>query len=95
MITKIKAILSLVPEAEVTIQDNAIIWHKPSTAPVTDAQIDAEIARLQAEYDANEYQRKRAKECPSFADQLDTIYHDGIDAWKEQINTIKEKYPKG
>ncbi len=52
------------------------------------AAVDAYIA-------ANEYKAKRAAEYPSIADQLDTIYHDGIDAWKEQINTIKEKYPKG
>jgi hypothetical protein len=53
------------------------------------------LATVQAYIDANEYKAKRAAEYPSFADQLDTIYHDGIDAWKEQINTIKEKYPKG
>jgi hypothetical protein len=52
------------------------------------AAVDAYVA-------ANEYKSKRAAEYPSIVDQLDTIYHDGIDAWKEQINTIKEKYPKG
>ena len=52
------------------------------------AAVDAYVA-------ANEYKSKRAAEYPSIVDQLDTIFHDGIDAWKEQINTIKEKYPKG
>ena len=52
-------------------------------------------AAVQAYMDANAYKAKRAAEYPSFADQFDTIFHDGIDAWKEQINTIKEKYPKG
>ena len=94
MTSKLNAILSLVPGAQVTIQDNNIEWHSPSTAPVTDAQIDAEIARLQAEYDAKEYQRKRAAEYPSFAEQFDTLYHGGYDAWKATIDSVKAKYPK-
>ena len=94
MITKIKAIASLVPGAEVVIRDDSVQWIKPSVAPVTDAQIATELARLQAQYDANEYQRDRAKEYPSIADQLDTLYHSGLDAWKAQIKTVKDKYPK-
>jgi len=50
---------------------------------------------VQAYIDANEYQRKRAAEYPSYADQFDTIFHDGIDAWKAQIQAVKDKYPKG
>ena len=37
----------------------------------------------------------RAKDYPSIADQLDDIYHNGIDAWKATIKTTKDKYPKG
>ena len=94
MITKIQAILSLVPNAEVCITGETVEWYNPSVAPVTDAQINAEIARLQAQYDANDYQRKRAAEYPSIADQLDKIFHDGIDEWKETIQAVKDKYPK-
>jgi hypothetical protein len=36
----------------------------------------------------------RRKEYPSMADQLDDIYHNGIDAWKATIKTTKDKYPK-
>ena len=36
----------------------------------------------------------RRNEYPSIADQLDDIYHNGIDAWKATIKTIKDKYPK-
>lgn len=43
---------------------------------------------------ATQYQRDRAIEYPSIADQLDIIYHSGVDAWKAQIATIKAKYPK-
>jgi len=57
--------------------------------------IEAEIARLQAEYEAKQYQRDRATEYPSIADQLDTLYHGGYDAWKAQVKAVKDKYPKG
>ena len=50
---------------------------------------------VQALTDSFAYQQKRANEYPSFADQFDTIFHDGIDAWKAQIQAIKDKYPKG
>ena len=68
------------------------------TAGAFDAQgnkVEINLATVNAWVDPEEYKYQRAKEYPSFADQFDTIFHDGIDAWKEQINTIKEKYPKG
>jgi hypothetical protein len=40
------------------------------------------------------YKSKRAEEYPSIADQLDDIYHNGIDAWKATIKVTKDKYPK-
>ena len=96
MIKKIQAILSLVPNAEVVIRDGAVEWHNPSTAPVTDAQIDAELARLQTEYEAKDYQRKRVLEYPSIGDQLDALFHAGVfpEDMAEQIQAIKDKYPK-
>ena len=51
-------------------------------------------ATVQAYIDANEYKGLRAKEYPSIPDQLDTLYHSGLDAWKAQIKTVKDKYPK-
>lgn len=52
------------------------------------------LAEQEAEYQAKQYQRDRAAEYPSFADQFDTLYHGGYDAWKAQIDAIKAKYPK-
>jgi hypothetical protein len=40
------------------------------------------------------YQELRAAAYPSMADQLDTIYHEGIDAWKATIAAVKQEYPK-
>jgi hypothetical protein len=60
---------------------------------------DSDINTWKTEYDAHvaatEYQGKRAAEYPSFADQFDKIYHDGIDEWKKVIKAVKDKYPKG
>jgi hypothetical protein len=41
------------------------------------------------------YIQKRAIEYPPIVDQLDTIFHDGLDVWKSQIQAVKNKYPKG
>ena len=59
------------------------------------SEVSAKKAELQTAYDNNEYQRKRASEYPSIADQLDDIYHNGVDGWKATIKTTKDKYPKG
>ena len=58
------------------------------------SEVSAKQTELQAEYDANEYQRQRADNYPSWEDQLDDIYHNGIDGWKSTIQVIKNKYPK-
>ena len=54
---------------------------------------DNEHAR-QVEDDANGYKTNRANEYPSIPDQLDDIFHNGLDAWKATIQTTKDKYPK-
>ena len=41
-----------------------------------------------------QYKIDRASEYPSMADQLDDIFHNGIDGWKATIQAIKDKYPK-
>ena len=44
--------------------------------------------------DPDQYKFDREKEYPSIVDQLDDIYHNGIDGWKATIKTTKDKYPK-
>jgi uncharacterized protein involved in tellurium resistance len=64
---------------------------------MTDAEVterNAEIAVADAEEAANGYKRNRANEYPSWQDQLDDIFHNGIDAWKATIQVTKDKYPK-
>tara|TARA_Y100000401_G_C8180895_1_gene153915 strand:- start:215 stop:445 length:231 start_codon:yes stop_codon:yes gene_type:complete len=55
---------------------------------------NAEVAAAQAKEAANDYKVKRAAEYPAIEDQLDEIYHNGIDAWKATIKVVKDKYPK-
>ena len=97
MINLVDAILAIKSDAQVSIEAediNQITWHDDNPTNITNEQILAKQTELQAEYDAKDYQRKRAEEYPSIADQLDDIYHNGIDGWKATIKTTKDKYPK-
>jgi hypothetical protein len=89
-----EALQSLRPKAQWALRDDVIEWHDTVQTQPTEAEITAEVTRLQAEYDNKEYQRQRAAAYPSIADQLDTIYHSGIDAWKLTITAVKEEFPK-
>ena len=96
MITIGTTILAINSNAQFRIVDNnldTIEWLNETT-PISKADIEAKMAELQTTYDNNAYQRKRAEEYPSMADQLDDIYHNGIDAWKATIKVTKDKYPK-
>ena len=66
----------------------------PHSLP-TEKELTDALAKQQSDFDALEYSRKRASEYPSIADQLDEIYHNGINAWKAIIKQTKDKYPKG
>ena len=58
------------------------------------SEVSAELTSLQTAYDNNKYQRDRAEEYPSIVDQLDDIYHNGVDGWEATIKTVKDKFPK-
>ena len=59
------------------------------------AKLQEYLTTMQAEYDAKKYQRLREPEYPSIPDQLDDLYHNGINGWKATIKVTKDKYPKG
>jgi hypothetical protein len=71
-----------------------IVWLDQEKTLPSESAVMQELTRIQAEYAAKEYQRNRAAEYPSFADQFDTLYHGGYDAWKATIDSVKAKYPK-
>ena len=72
-----------------------LIVHDGGTKP-TEQECTDGLAALQAawELDFNSYKSQRRAEYPRLEDQLDEIYHNGIDAWKATIKAIKDKYPK-
>ena len=76
------------------IYENLIV-HDGGSKPTEKEGTDG-LAALQAAWDLenDSYKSQRRAEYPSLEDQLDDIYHNGIDAWKATIKTIKDKYPK-
>jgi uncharacterized small protein (DUF1192 family) len=94
MMTKANALQSLRPNAQWVLRGDSLEWLDTVQTQPTEAEITAEIARLKAEYEAKEYQRQRAAAYPSIADQLDLLYHGGMDAWKAAITAVKTEFPK-
>jgi len=97
MITKADALHSLRPSSEFVIRGGVVEWLDSNTTCPTDAEINAEMTRLQAEYDAKEYQRQRATVYPSIQEQLDMQYWDkvnGTTTWQDAIAKVKTDIPK-
>ena len=79
----------------VTINDSTGAFDKDDKSVTLDnAKVTAARKSIDDAYAAKKYQRDRANEYPSVVDQLDLIYHSGIDAWKAKIKETKDKYPK-
>tara|TARA_R100000329_G_scaffold150092_2_gene142109 strand:+ start:224 stop:523 length:300 start_codon:yes stop_codon:yes gene_type:complete len=89
-----EALTVLTPTAKYTVSGTTIIWNDSDVSQPSDSAIDAEIAKQKSDYTAAAYQRNRKVEYPELAEQLDQIYHNGIDSWKAEIKKIKDKYPK-
>jgi hypothetical protein len=96
VITKVDAIHSLKPKAIWVLRGDTLEWVDEKQTEPTTSEIDAEVIRLQAAYDAKAYARSRAAEYPSIGDQLDMIYHngDGGATFQAAIKAVKDKYPK-
>ena len=92
-----KAILSINPNAQVSVNENdvdSITW-LAGTTPIPKADIEAKVIELQADYDAKQYQRDRVY--PSIGDQLDMQYKDllnGTTTWKDAVAKVKSDNPK-
>ena len=95
----IRAILKINPNAEVNVGDNnldEITWHN-GTTPIPKADIEAKMAEVQAEYDANQYQRDRATAYPTIQEQLDMQYWDKVNGttnWENAVAKVKSDNPK-
>ena len=82
-----KAIYNLYPQV-VTVDDGAGVFDANGNSVIID--MDA----VNAWIDPDQYKFDRASAYPSIPDQLDLIYHSGIDAWKATITAVKEEFPK-
>jgi hypothetical protein len=95
----IKSILAINPNAQVSVNAediNQITWLNETT-PIPANEILAKQQELITEYNSKKYQRDRAVDYPSLADQLDMQYWDkinGTNKWQQAINAVKQKYPK-
>ena len=97
----INAILKINPNAKVVVTGSDIntceIEWRDGTTPISKADIEAKMTELQAEYDANQYQRKRATAYPSIKEQLDMQYWDKVNGttnWEDAIAKVKADTPK-
>jgi hypothetical protein len=90
------ALHSLCPGAEWSLRGDELIWHDKRQTQPTQSEIDAEVARLQAEYDSQEYARNRKAEYPPIGDQLDALFHAGVFPadMAATLQAVKDKYPR-
>jgi hypothetical protein len=68
-------------------------FHDGQTPP-TEKAIQDKLKELQADYDSKKYQRDRASAYPPLEDQMDLLYHGGVDALKAELKKVKDKFPK-
>ena len=96
-VKKFDAVLSLKPNAKFTVRGNETIeWLDDTETQPNDTEIQNEIDRLQAEYDALEYQRKRKAEYPTIEELVVALYDtDDKAAIDAKRAAVKAKYPKG
>jgi len=95
----LEVILKINPNAKASIIDNDInqITWLNGTTPISVSDIQAKMVELQAEYDANQYQRDRATVYPSIQEQLDMQYWDNVNGttnWEDAIAKVKADNPK-
>lgn len=83
------AIYKLYPNV-VVVDDGAGAFDKDGN------KVEIDLDLVNAWVDPEQYKYQRQQEYPAIADQLDYIYHNGVDAWKkDMIDPVKNKYPKG
>ena len=88
MVDTHKAILALYPNV-VSVDDTEGAKDKDGN------NVAVNMSDVNAWVDPEAYKYERVAEYPSWNEQLDNIYHNGVDAWKADIKVIKDKYPKG
>jgi hypothetical protein len=91
------ALQSLRPKAEWTLRGDELEWHDTTQTQPSDAEIQAEVIRLQELYDSQEYARARALDYPPMTDYLDGVVkndQEQIDKYIADCLAVKARYPK-
>jgi hypothetical protein len=78
----------------ITIDDKNAYDKDMKIVSIDDAKVKTARTQLDADYAKIKYKDDRRPEYPSIEDQLDDLYHNGIDGWKATIKKTKDKYPK-
>jgi hypothetical protein len=86
-IERIEAINSLRPGAIWTETNGKLEWNDDVQTQPTEDEIAEQIVK-------RNYVKNRIVAYPSIEDQLDMIFHDGIEVWRDKIQSVKNKYPK-
>jgi hypothetical protein len=81
-------------EAIYKLNPSVVTVHGNVAYDVNGNPVTYDESAVQAYIDAHAYIAKRQQAYPSIADQLDLIYHQGLDAWKSAIQAVKEEFPK-
>lgn len=93
-----KALQELYPGTQWAVSGtdyDSLLWAEWNTVPKpSKEELDAKVVELEQRWVDTQYQRDRASAYPSIAQQLDALYHDGYDGWKNSIAAIKEQFPK-
>ncbi len=89
-----RAIMSLTPNAQWVVRGDEVVWLDEEQDQPTEEEIVQKIAELEYTEEVESYKEVRAKAYPVMSEQLDKIFHEGIDSWKAEIQAIKDAHPK-
>ena len=93
----VDALHSIRPNSEFIVGESyaSLDWHSTDQDKPTEKEFNDALSAYKTEYSNNEYARNREAEYPPMEDQLDYMFHNGFDKWKEDIvQPVKDKYPK-
>ena len=91
------ALSALRPNCEYMLEGenySGITWLDKNQSLPTEKEVELKLVEIKYQEEVNVYREKRKLEYPDWEDQLDQIYHNGIDVWKADVKAIKNKYPK-
>jgi len=91
MTMKSKAVYALYSNAVKTVEDKDFVL---TAFDASGNEITLNMTNINNWVDPNAYVDKRVAEYPPITEQLDDIYHNGLDEWKKTIKAVKDKYPK-